>query len=153
MNKPSEYAYNYQELRTTLGWEPITIEEAETSWRQRYRDAVKASGMAYLDDDLVWATWRADLIYHDTCFMDGNPQEENRHRRDPSSLNKLYEVIGDMISQHLGLAVGEESPATTVFIRKGKLCALAERIYIEIVAEYLPEPDIYGLEVEEDAPQ
>lgn len=138
------YAYNYQELVQALGWEPVTICEAESAWRERYRSAVRASGMPYADDDLVWFAW-ADELRAD--------RNDELRARGSDGLNKLYEIIGDMIAEHLGLAVGEESPATTVFIRKGKLCALAERIFVEITAEYLPEPDVYGLEDEEGEPE
>ena len=55
----------------------------------------------------------------------------------PTTLDRLYANLGTLITDTL---VADPSTCSD----EEKLTALAEALYLEVVAEYQPEPDIYG---------
>ena len=57
-----------------------------------------------------------------------------------SSLDRLYANLGTIIKDGLFLNLSHRHP-----VSDEKLTALAEALYLEVVAEYQPEPGIYGL--------
>tara|TARA_R110000824_G_scaffold30179_3_gene99549 strand:+ start:231 stop:467 length:237 start_codon:yes stop_codon:yes gene_type:complete len=68
-----------------------------------------------------------------------------------SSLDRLYANLGTIIKD--GLFLNLTHPLKMHYVSEEKLTALAEALYLEVVAEYQPEPGIYGLAddaVEED---
>ena len=60
----SSYARAYQETCAALGWEPVSLCDAERAWRSRYVSQVESSGRPFLDDDMVANAWLAELRYY-----------------------------------------------------------------------------------------